>query len=70
MLIALHILCDGKTTVPKGGGGVVGVSMVEGGVGGEEIFAMAEIHVRLIILKIRYRNDFLSKRKLKLIYSC
>ena len=61
MLIALHILCDGKTTVLKGWGGGCGstcthrrVSMVEregGGGGGEEIFATAE--VRVIILKFR-----------------
>ena len=36
VLIALHILCDGK----------------------EEIFALAEIHVRFIILIIRCINSF------------
>ena len=55
------LMCDGKTTVPKGSGGG---GRKEGG--GEEMFALAEIHVRLTILKIRCIIFFLSKRQLKL----
>ena len=37
-----------------------------GGGGGEEIFAPAEIHVRLIILKIHCINSFFIKTKVEI----
>ena len=37
-----------------------------GGGGGKEIFAPAEIHVRLIILKIRCINSFFIKTKVEI----
>ena len=34
--------------------------------GGEELFALAEIHVRLIIIKIRCTNSFFFKTKVEI----
>ena len=66
MLIALHILCDGKGS----GGGVERhiekFLWWKGEGGGEELFALAEIHVRLIIIKIRCTNSFFFKTKVEI----